>query len=289
MMTMLASALSTDEERDVEGHSQLSRSINMFPRKHAEAVAHRLDTSDDYAVPELSEAETAASAPAFVQQDADNSWPPWPWPPWNGDDDDDGDKDKKKKKPVDHAKLAKAVVAFERQIANASLDLDVLQQDPWATYNPVPIGNLTAALPAVDFGDYFSAFTPRAFPARVIVTHPAYVSALAGLLNGTRADVLEAYLVSRVALALAPNLGAKSEAWKAQRALVEVLNGIKPGAVGDRAEYCVGRVESTLGFAAGRFFANATFGEDARKAGTKVITGRYTCFGARHTQLTGAC
>ena len=48
----------------------------------------------------------------------------------------------------------------------------------------------------------------------------------------------------------------------------------RSGVVGDRSEWCIGQVEETLGFAAGRFFVNATFGGDSREKGTKVITGK---------------
>lgn len=64
----------------------------------------------------------------------------------------------------------------------------------------------------------------------------------------------------------------ETKAWQAQRRLYELLSGVKKGAVGDRAEYCTGIVESTLGFAAGRYFANETFGGESREKGTKVIT-----------------
>lgn len=50
------------------------------------------------------------------------------------------------------------------------------------------------------------------------------------------------------------------------------MKGIKPGAVGDRAEYCVSKVESALGFAAGRYFVKEVFGGESREKGTKVIT-----------------
>jgi endothelin-converting enzyme len=264
---------------DTSKHSQLERALKTQPRKRASILAYPLDTSADYVAPESAPLEFVDPiAPEFVEQDEDNSWPPWPWPPWGGDGDGDDTPDE----PVDFKKLAKAVVALEKKIADASLDLDILQQDPWASYNPAPISNLTSALPAIDFGTYFAAFTPRAFPDRVIITHPPYVEALREILNETSSQVLEAYLVSRAALSLAPLLGQTSEAWQAQRRLVEVLSGIKPGAVGDRSEYCVGRIESTLGFAAGRYFSNVTFGGESREQGVKVISGRlflYLCVG----------
>ena len=58
----------------------------------------------------------------------------------------------------------------------------------------------------------------------------------------------------------------------------ETLKGIRKGAVGDRAEFCVGRVENALGFAAGRYFVNETFGGESREKGTKVITGELLLF-----------
>jgi hypothetical protein len=55
--------------------------------------------------------------------------------------------------------------------------------------------------------------------------------------------------------------------------LIEFLTGIKKGAVGDRAEYCISKAEETLGFAVGRYFVNETFGGRSREEGTTIITG----------------
>lgn len=149
-----------------------------------------------------------------------------------------------------------------------------MQQDPFATYNPTPLSNLTETLTQVHFPTYFSTFTPRSYPDRVIITHPPYAIYLSKLLEETPSNVTEAYLVTRAALALSPYLGLTTEAWQAQRSLLESLTGIKKGAVGDRSEYCIGQVENALGFAAGRFFVNETFAGDSREKGTKVITGQ---------------
>ena len=151
---------------------------------------------------------------------------------------------------------------------------DIIQEDPFATYNPAPLSNLTETLIQVHFPTYFSAFTPRTYPDRVIITHPPYAIYLSKLLEETPSNVIEAYLVVRAALALSPYLGSTTEAWQAQRSLLERLTGIKKGAVGDRSEYCIGEVENALGFAAGRFFVNETFAGDSREKGTKVITGQ---------------
>ncbi|CAA7267908.1 unnamed protein product [Cyclocybe aegerita] len=211
------------------------------------------------------------SAPEFVDNEDPNVWPPWPWPPWGGDGDDD-----KPTTPINRTeeakKLAKKVVKFERKLAKASLDLDILYQDPIATYNPVPLSNLVDVLPEIHFPTYFSTFTPRSFPDRIVMTYPQYAASLSKILNETDSNVIEAYLVVRAALNLSPYLGMGTEAWQAHRTLLETLTGIKKGAVGDRAEYCVNQVENTLGFAAGRYFVNETFGGDSKVKGTKVIT-----------------
>ncbi|EFI28400.1 endothelin-converting enzyme 1 [Coprinopsis cinerea okayama7 len=211
-------------------------------------------------------------ASLLINNDASEIWPPWPWPPWNPDDDPEGEDPKK---PLNRServrRLAKGVVEFESKLANASLDLDILYQDPIATYNPVPLSNLTKTLHQFDFPTYFSTFTPRAYPDRVILTYPSYAKSLADVLNSTSSDVVEAYLVSRAMLTLSPYLGPDTVAWQAQRVLYETLTGIQKGVVGDRAEYCVGRVEETLGFASGRYFVQKTFSGDSKSKATKVI------------------
>ena len=73
-----------------------------------------------------------------------------------------------------------------------------------------------------------------------------YASSLLKILNNTASEVVEAYLTVRAALALSPYLGMITESWQVQRSLVETLTGIKKGAVGDRAGYCIRKVEETF-------------------------------------------
>ena len=194
----------------------------------------------------------------------ETTWPPWPWPPGGPDDGP--------KTPYERAtEHAKKIVEFEHKLAKATLDLDILYGSPYATYNPVSIRNLTQTIPQVHFETYFTAFAPRTYPQKIIVTSIDYAKKLGKILDDTSSQVIEAYLVTRAALQLSPHLGLETEAWKAQRSLVEALQGIKKGATGDRSEYCVEKVEQAMGFAAGRYFVNETFGGDSRKKGEQVI------------------
>jgi len=113
----------------------------------------------------------------------------------------------------------------------------------------MPFSNLTAGLPEFNFPNYLAAFAPRAFPTRVIVTYPPYVASLSHILDSAESEVIEAYLIARVALSVSPLLGEETDAWKVVRELKEVLNGLKRGAVPDRAEYCAKQVSNTMGYA----------------------------------------
>jgi len=205
-----------------------------------------------------------AGAEALFNVEAPNTWPPWPWPPWGPDQDP--------QTPRERAhRHAKEVVKFERSLARATLDLDVLYGDPYATYNPIKVTEFVKILPQFHFSTYLSTFTPRNFPRKIIVTDPAYAKSLSKILNETPAEIIEAYLVTRVALSLSTYLGQDTELWKAVRKLEEELRGIKKGAVGDRAEFCISTVDATLGFASGRYFVNETFTGDSKEIGTGVI------------------
>ena len=150
---------------------------------------------------------------------------------------------------------------------------DKLQQDPFGTYNPTSINTLKAELSQINFPDYFATFTPRVYPSRVIVTYKPYPNSLSEILKKTPADVIEAYLVVRASLEYAPNLGQTTEAWKAVRTLQETLYGLKPGVLGERAQFCMTKVDTALGFATGRYFVNQTFPGESREKATKVIDG----------------
>ncbi|KAF8744461.1 Peptidase family M13, partial [Rhizoctonia solani] len=202
----------------------------------------------------------------------DSVWPPWPWPPWN--DPKHGDE-----KPKERAeRLAKGVVKFETRLAEAGLDLDILWGQPFETYNPTNLTDLAAALTSIDFPSYFSTFTPRAFPSRVIVSYPEYPSKLNAIIGSTDYDIIEAYLVARASLELGSHLGTSTAVWKAVRGLQETLQGLKKGVVGDRGEWCLGKVEEALGFAAGRFYVQKAFGGDSRKKAESVITNVISAF-----------
>ncbi|KAG8883883.1 hypothetical protein FRB97_005721 [Tulasnella sp. 331] len=199
-------------------------------------------------------------------------WPPVSWPPWGGDD------PPKENKTTKATRLADSVIKFEQELAKAHLDLDILFQDPFFTYNPLSFDDFSGRLPEIDFSAYLSSFTPRSFPQKVIVSYPPYLKSLSALIKDTNAETMEAYFVSRAALTFANYLSPQTEVWQAKRELDELLKGLKKGAVDPRDEFCLAEVESALGFAAGRFFVEETFGGQSHIKAAKVIDDTITAF-----------
>ncbi|KAG8995664.1 hypothetical protein FRB94_008889 [Tulasnella sp. JGI-2019a] len=204
------------------------------------------------------------------------AWSFWPpsWPPW-GDEDPP-----QENKTIKALRLAKAVVELEQSLAEASLDLDILFQDPFFTYNPMPFDEFADHVPEINFPSYLSTFAPRTFPEKVVVSYPPYLHSLSYIIRHTSAETMEAYFVSRAALSTAIYLSPQTEVWKARRELDELLQGLKKGAVDPRDDFCLAKVENSLGFAAGRFFVQETFGGESHRKAASVIDDIITTFKA---------
>ncbi|MEB1845162.1 M13-type metalloendopeptidase [Xanthomonas campestris pv. campestris] len=89
------------------------------------------------------------------------------------------------------AEQAKAVMAFETQLANASLSRIELR-DPAKRYNPVDVAGANAITPHFDWQAFFSALKVPA--GTFSLSQPEYFRALDGMLVNTPVDTWKAYL-----------------------------------------------------------------------------------------------
>ncbi|MEB1147267.1 peptidase [Xanthomonas campestris pv. campestris] len=89
------------------------------------------------------------------------------------------------------AEQAKAVMAFETQLANASLSRIELR-DPAKRYNPVDVAGANAITPHFDWQAFFNALKVPA--GTFSLSQPEYFRALDGMLVNTPADTWKAYL-----------------------------------------------------------------------------------------------
>ncbi|KAF8298254.1 zincin [Clavulina sp. PMI_390] len=197
-------------------------------------------------------------------------WPPWPFPP---------EEPPAENKTARAERLADEIIKFETRLAKIGADLDVLLTDPVGTYNPQPLSNWTEHItPFMSFSNYLSAFTTRNFPETVVVTYPPYFPDLSSLVQSTTGEVLQAYFVSQAALGLAPYLGLETEPWRIVTEFSQALNGIKKGTPVDRGKWCLGQMQGSLGFMAGRFFVEDVFSPSSREKAFDVVDSIITAF-----------
>ncbi|KAL7424231.1 hypothetical protein Q5752_001817 [Cryptotrichosporon argae] len=200
----------------------------------------------------------------------------WPWP-WPGDD-KGGDQSEPKPEPPKKGeplearmnKLAGEVIAFERELIRAGADPEYLY-NPHFSYNPYAMADVEKALPILSLPTYLSTFAPRSFPVNITVTHPPYLKSVSRIVTDTPDRVLSAYFVVRAGLTYAGVLGPKVEARQATRRLQEVLRGLKKGTEEDRTDVCLGWVDETVGFIAGREFVREAFSAEAKADGEHII------------------
>lgn len=172
--------------------------------------------------------------------------------------------------------LAKDVIAFEKELAKISLDLDKLAE-PSLTYHPYNASDLQHLFPSISFGDYFASLGPRPkFPEPVIVTSPKYFRKLAKLIDATGPDVLEAYLVSQLGFSFAELLGNKQPIRTAVERFNHGLMGVNTAP--PRSEVCLDLLDRSLGISVGRYFVQEAFPGESKSYAEEVIRGVIQAF-----------
>ena len=201
----------------------------------------------------------------------------WPWP-WPGDDDKEGNRPGRTPPPTEDEpiesrmeRLAAKVVHFERELIRAGADYEYLFNPRYA-YNPYSTKKVDKHLPFLDIPTYLSAFAIRHLPENITVTHPPYLKSVSHLVESTPDYVLSGYFTTRLALTFASALGPKTGVRAEARRLEEVLRGLKKGTEENREDVCLGWVDNTLGFIAGREFVRDAFSPEAKKDGEEIIT-----------------
>ena len=214
------------------------------------------------------------SAAASLVDNSDSMWPlfpQWPSPGPKTPDTEDEFPAPETSRSVLLKKLVHQVVAFETQLAKIGADPEELF-DPDVAYNPTPFDELDDAL-AIDLARYVSAFAPRNFPEKVIVTSPKFVKKLDKLLADTEDYILQAYFIARTGLKHANLLGPNQGVRLAGEKLTSVLRGTKLGAEVDREEVCIAHVSAVRGHMVGAEFIKTQFAGDSKKKAENIIYG----------------
>jgi len=169
--------------------------------------------------------------------------------------------------PAERAKAdAAAIMRIETALAKASLTR-VERRDPHNTYHMMPIADLAAIAPAINWQDYFAAHGAPGV-ARLNVGQPAFMKAVQAELTGEPVESLRAYLRFHVLLAAAPYLGHPFEQANFDF-FSKTLRGVP--AMPPRWKTCTRGVDRNLGEALGQEFVKRTFSADT-KAKTQLMT-----------------
>src|SRR6266566_1802447 len=176
---------------------------------------------------------------------------------------------------------AAQVIALETELAKASLTR-VQRRDPAATDHPLPIAELRALAPAVDWTAYFRGIGLTAPVTRLNAAEPDFLARVSALLQTTPPAAWRAYLRARVLAAAAPWLSAP---------FVQEDFGFRSRFTGAREllprwKRCLRETDGDLGEALGEAYVAKTFPPEARARARAVIDDVRAAFHDRVQHLT---
>ncbi len=176
---------------------------------------------------------------------------------------------------------AAQVIALETELAKASLTR-VQRRDPAATDHPLPVAELRALAPAVDWTAYFRGIGLTAPVTRLNAAEPDFLARVSALLQTTPPAAWRAYLRARVLAAAAPWLSAPFvQEDFAFRSRFTGARELLP-----RWKRCLRETDGDLGEALGEAYVAKTFPPEARTRARAVIDDVRAAFRERVQHLT---
>jgi predicted metalloendopeptidase len=158
------------------------------------------------------------------------------------------------------ADAADRVFAFERRLAEPLLRVEDFN-DPANYYHPMPVADLAAANPVFDWTGML-ALLGLSDVETVVVSDPAYLDALGGIVDATDLETLKDFLklqaLRTVSDALTEEIAAATFAFYGT-----TLYGVEEQPPLD--EQALDAVNANLGFALGKLYADAYFSPEAKQ------------------------
>jgi putative endopeptidase len=161
--------------------------------------------------------------------------------------------------PVQAAADAKAVLRIETDLAKGSLDL-VSRRDPNLVYHKMPVKDLAALSPSIDWPKYFAGVGAPSF-TDIDVSFPDFFKTLDAVLKNSSIADLKTYLRWHLLHSEAPLL-AKALVDENFHFYSQILTGAME--LEPRWKRCVEATDSDLGFALGQKYVEQTFPPQAK-------------------------
>ncbi|KAI1321652.1 hypothetical protein EDD11_003132 [Mortierella claussenii] len=165
--------------------------------------------------------------------------------------------------PTEWLEVAKDIVRFEKQLAEASTNVNDLHNSE-KTYNPLSMEQITAMTPSIDWNLMLQSILPAntSVPHPIIVSSPPFQANLQTLLDRTSARTLQNYLVWSLIRQLAGSLSHHYR--QPLREMNSALSGVSAAVIPERWKQCVLVVNQQLGEIAGQYFIEVSFKGNSR-------------------------
>lgn len=160
--------------------------------------------------------------------------------------------------------LVDEVLAFEKALAALQPDPTFIA-DPRKVYNPMSVKKLEKLAPFMEWSAYLHAMSPKERVHDVIVVSPQFMEDVTKLVRKTPAFTLRAYMYWSVIRDAGLFLGPDVPLAQPARRLANFVAGVELDAEENRESTCFASTTRSLGFMAGRFFAQRTFGPESKK------------------------
>ncbi|KAF8343933.1 uncharacterized protein EI90DRAFT_3149425 [Cantharellus anzutake] len=196
------------------------------------------------------------------------AWPPWPWPPH---------KPTPENRTSKARRLSEATVLFESQL----IKYMTVPDEPVTSnisYVQLPIENLTSTMAYLDLPGFVATFLPTNFPKTIIVQDLVYLQGLNELIAATSAEVIRAYLIAQVSLALSEYLDLNTRPYKILKTLREKVHGVVPDSTLAREAFCINEATGNLGYLISYFFVKETFDDTVRRKVASLVDALFNTF-----------
>ncbi|KAJ5918765.1 hypothetical protein N7454_009909 [Penicillium verhagenii] len=173
-------------------------------------------------------------------------------------------------KVSDFEKIAENVVAFEKELADATPDTQT-QEDVTKSYNPLSVKDTQLLVPQISFEGILSELSPDNYTSdRLIVGSPSYLKALSKILKHAPRQTVSFFFQWKIIQAFAGSI--EDDEIVPLTRFTNELAGKDPQAKEERWRKCIRSLDEGLGWTLSRFYVLDSFSEESKKLGDQVVS-----------------
>ncbi len=182
-------------------------------------------------------------------------------------------------KPAQAKKQADVVLKIETRLAQNMLSKED-SRDPYKSYFPKSVAELSALSPALDWKDYFRSL--QIGLDTVVVTEPAFLQEYDRIVNDTRVDDIKTYLKAGLLRTSAPYMSHAfvQESFDFNQKYLTGVEQMRP-----RWKRVLAITNNLIGEAIGQLYVEETFPPEAKQKAMDMVNNIKIAFGERIKQL----